>query len=345
MFKIKSKIHDYHVEFIDELKMHSNEGDIFIIDSNVHKLYKKHLPKGVFNVLTIASSESAKEFKEINFLISCILLNGFKKNNRIVAIGGGVIQDISGFIASILFRGVDWVFYPTTLVSQADSCIGGKTSINFAGYKNLIGTFYPPKVVFIWDKFLRTLPEEEMMSGYGEILHYYMLFGKRNWIWELKRHCGWDAVLDSNIFVKKSLGLKRKYVLEDEFDKGIRNLFNYGHTFGHAIESLTKFRIKHGIAVTIGMDMANFLSMRRGFITEKQFTSMRKMIEFNFVEWKDFNVYRFIKILQSDKKNTCENINFILPHEKVFKKTAIKNDWQLISDLKEYKKWAISILK
>ncbi len=340
MFEIKSKIRNYTVEFQDKIKIDFQKDDFLFVDENVHRLYKKQFPK-TKNIFVIRASEQAKEFKEINLIITQLLLMNFKKNNRIVVVGGGAVQDVAGFVSSILFRGVKWVFYPTTLVAQADSCIGSKTSINFCGRKNIIGTFYPPSKITICTKFLETLPEQEIKSGIGEILHYLILFGKGKEIHDLEGslalfECdyGSDCLLP---WIKMSLRLKKRYVLLDEFDKGIRNLFNYGHTFGHACESISNFNLPHGLAVTKGMDMANWLAWKFGLITKKRYDYLTGLIEFNIPEFTIKSAKQFIQIMSADKKNTENSINFILPFANTeFIKVPIKNDSLLLNQIQEY---------
>jgi len=158
--EIKSNIHNYYVEFgsIKDLKL--NNGDFIIIDSFVDGILENlfNSKENKFSKYVINSTENDKEYSEISIVIDNIIKSGFKKNNKIIAIGGGVVQDIAGFISSIIFRGVKWVFYPTTLLSQGDSCIGGKTSINFKDLKNQLGNFYPPNEIVIDTNFIKTLP-------------------------------------------------------------------------------------------------------------------------------------------------------------------------------------------
>jgi 3-dehydroquinate synthase len=340
--KIKYSIRDYTVELVPEIKIDFRKGDFLFVDESVYKLYKKQLPK-TKNIFVIKATEYSKEWKELTTIIEALILSGFKKNNRLICVGGGVIQDVTGFIASILYRGVAWVFYPTTLVSQADSCIGGKTSINFDNYKNLIGTFYPPSQVFICTKFLETLPKDEIKSGIGEMLHYFVLFDNiylRSGTFE--QDCNNHFMLHPDMmdfYIKESLVQKSAIIEQDEFDKGIRNLFNLGHTFGHALESVSNYKLQHGLAVTKGMDMAFWLAWKRNYISKRRMDYLRAHIEFNMPEFKITDVKKFIEALSHDKKNTDNFINFILPFRKSdFRKIAIKNDDQLLKDIAEYNK-------
>lgn len=325
MFEVKSKIRNYTVQFSEKIKIDFQKGDFLFVDENVYRLYKNKLPK-TSNTFILKANESTKDFGNVSSIINLLLLSKFKKNNRLVVVGGAVCQDIIGFVASILYRGVEWVFYPTTLVAQADSCIGGKTSINYGGIKNIIGTFYPPSQVFICTKFLKTLPEDERRSGIGEMLHYFVLNNLKSSIED-----------QDHIIIGESLKIKKSVIEKDEFDKGARNLFNYGHTFGHSLESISNFKLKHGVAVTKGMDMANWIAWKRRYITKKRYLHLKSLIAFNMPDYKIPDVKKFVEILSHDKKNIDNCVNFILPYGKSeFRKIPIKNNKQLIKDISEY---------
>lgn len=339
---IKSALRDYSVEFESNIKIDFKPGDFLFVDENVYRLYKSKLPK-TKNIFIIKAGEKSKEFKSLHRIINALIELGFKKNNRMIVVGGATIQDACGFIASILYRGVEWHFYPTTLVAQADSCIGGKTSINFGKYKNLIGTFYPPFKIVVCDEFRSTLKEQEIRSGIGEILHYYLIAHSiQDLIW---------IVRDYHTMIKNPSGLicfrhivpplriKRTVIEKDEFDKNERQLFNYGHTFSHGIESLSNFKLPHGLAVTLGMDMANYLAWKKGLITKQRFDGLHSLIAFNIPKFKITNIKKLIEVLSHDKKNTGKDINFILPvGETGFKKVPVKNDHKLFKIISEYAK-------
>ncbi len=339
MFKIESKIQNYEVVFNEYFFV--NPGDVILMDAGVYKIYPQ-LTFNYKNTLLITANEEAKGFDKIQKYIDKILGWEFKKSGRLIAIGGGVIQDITGFIASVLFRGVTWYFVPTTLLSQADSCIGGKTSINFKGYKNLIGTFYPPEKIFLNVSLLKTLPENQIRSGLGEILHYYIVSNADQKITQL--HADYEALLNQDEptllkHIQYSLELKKKVIEADEFDTNQRIIFNYGHTFGHAMEALSGFTIPHGIAVNEGMRMANYLAYKREFINQERYSALDNSL-FDYtqaISKNKFGISEFLFILSKDKKAGADHIHFILPHDGTyFKKTAIKNDGQLKADIQEY---------
>lgn len=319
--RIKSYRGQYELRRTDdiasELDIVVRDGDFIIIDENVLGLHGEILGKFADRdrCIKITPDEHKKSYENIGRAIDGILESGFKKNNRIIAVGGGVIQDICAFTASILFRGVGWVFVPTNLLTQADSCIGSKTSVNFGSYKNQLGGFYPPSLILVDGRFLKTLSMREIRSGLGEILHYFLVGGADD-MNRFDREC-LPAMKDSllmNGLIDRSLEIKKAMVERDEFDEGPRNIFNYGHSFGHALESCTEYDMPHGIAVCFGMDMANTLSMRLGMIDEETLLRMRKIIYKICMPW-DFpqiDTDKFFQYLKKDKKNHGTSYRLIL---------------------------------
>lgn len=318
---VQSSKHPYNVLFVDDylpvFKKHIMPGDVVLIDANILQINRDQLTPLLENIfhIVIKPSEKQKSFHGVAPFINQLIEAGFRKNNRLIAVGGGVVQDITAFISSILFRGVDWFFYPTTLLAQCDSCIGSKTSINFGDYKNQLGGFYPPKEIIIDVNFLKTLSALDFRSGMGEMLHYYLVSGEEDFQRIMREYD--VAFTDPEVLgelVYHSLNIKREYVEKDEFDQGPRNVFNYGHTFGHAIETLTDYAIPHGIAVSIGMDLANHLSVKKGYITPGEYERMRLLLQKN---WADvclptIAINDFIALLKKDKKAVGAEIRVIL---------------------------------
>ena len=310
-FKVISIIHDYKVQFIHDfvqtLGSELCDGDFLIIDNKIKSLYPSDLAPFLdkYSTIGIDANEHQKSYEGVIPIIQTLINSGFRKNHRLVAIGGGITQDITAFIASIMYRGVKWIYFPTTLLAQGDSCIGSKTSINFGDYKNQVGGFYPPNKIFIYPEFLASLSENELSSGMGEMLHYFVVSGEEDF--RMYESNFKEAFLDKSILAKiilKSLSIKKKYIEKDEFDQNIRQVFNYGHSFGHAIESLTKYRIPHGIAVSFGMDMANYISVKMGLIDDVVRDEIRVITKFI---WKGYSlrgidVQTFINALSKDKK-------------------------------------------
>lgn len=272
---IKSNLKDYDVYFENDSgfvqKLADIENAVFIVDENVWKLHKdknlRALPAE--RVIVLPVREEVKNIDTVCALYEKIMAYSPRKNMNLISIGGGIIQDITGFVASSLYRGINWIFVPTTLLAQVDSCIGAKTSLNFKQFKNLVGTFYAPKEIHIFPEFLQTLHQEDFYSGIGEMAKLHLMAGAektREFIAALpgldKRE---NAVLSR--LTHNCLHIKKSYIEEDEFDTGRRNLLNYGHCFGHAVESATNFAVPHGQAVVLGMMLANKVSVARGVLS------------------------------------------------------------------------------
>jgi len=345
-FKIKSIINNYSVEFIEDfvtvLKKEVKSGDVFIIDNKIKELYPKVIDS-VQNdnlLIEIEATESRKSYEGLIPIINKLISKGFRKNHRLIGIGGGITQDITAFTASIMYRGVEWLFFPTTLLAQGDSCIGSKTSINFGEYKNQVGGFYPPKKIFIDLKFLDSLSIEDLKSGFGEMCHYFIVAGPKDF--KQYVHDYENAYKDSRVLarmISKSLKIKKSYIEIDEFDRGKRQVFNYGHSFGHAIETLTNYEVPHGIAVSYGMDMANYVSVHYNFLSPKIRRDIRKFLS---KIWKGFSIKnldvdKFCNALAKDKKNIGSELRLILckGYGEVFK-APVKNDEKFKSIILRY---------
>ena len=243
------------------------------------------------------------------------------------------------------------VFFPTSLLAQGDSCIGSKTSINFGKFKNQVGGFYPPNKIFVDSKFLDSLSKEEIQSGLGEMAHYFVVSGEEDFERfknEYSRVFNNKNIL--NGLIARSLEIKKSYIEIDEFDKNERQVFNYGHSFGHAIESLTSYKIPHGIAVSIGMDMANFISMKKGYISSEIRENSKELFEkiwFGHSEKvKNLDVKIFLNALSKDKKNKGDLLGLILKkgYGNVFKDFT-KNDEVFKLWITEYFKNELNYIK
>jgi len=315
ILKVKSASGEYKVSFLDE----THDFDRFIRDLNavrkkdhlifiVDECLKKHL--NILNrpVLYLEANEEQKSYDGVGKVIEKLLEMGVTKDTHIVAIGGGVIQDTASFVASILFRGISWSFYPSTLLAQGDSCIGSKTSINFKKHKNQLGNFYPAESVWIHTKFLESLPELQIYSGLGEMLHYFFVASDERVEFFSKNIDNLKNLIRSALYIKSA------YIEVDEFDKKERRVFNYGHSFGHALESVLSYEIPHGLAVCYGMDMANYVSMKFGYISKEQYNKYNSVLYriYSKYELPDFDIGEFEKALKRDKKNKDDEYGLIL---------------------------------
>ncbi len=318
---IKSSIKDYKLSFVDNfdksmLKIYKN-GDFIILDKKILKLYSKQInhQKWKNNIIVIEASENQKSFLQLAPIIDRLIKEGFRKNNNLFSIGGGIIQDITAFIASIMYRGVSWIHIPTTLLAQGDSCIGSKTSINFGKFKNQLGNFYSPKQIIIDVNFLKTLDESDLISGLGEMAHYFLVSSRKDFLYF--KNDFYNAKNDLDVLKKliiRSLEIKKSYIEIDEFDQNERQVFNYGHSFGHALESLTNYRIPHGIAVSIGMDMSNFMSVKYGYMKDKDRQEMRALLKNVWAGYSidDIKLKDMEDALRKDKKNENGKLGLIL---------------------------------
>jgi 3-dehydroquinate synthase len=292
----------------------------FIIDDKVAGLYAQEL-SGVLaspSVLRIEATEENKSLDKFPAYVEQLVSQGIRRGHVLVAIGGGIIQDITCFLAATLLRGLKWHFYPTTLLAQADSCIGSKSSINVGKIKNVLGTFTPPRQITISTRVLTTLDELELRSGIGEMLKVHGIDGPASFdriAADYPRLTTDSETLQR--YIRRSLEIKKAIIEQDEFDRGIRNVMNYGHSFGHAIESATGFCVPHGIAVTIGVDMANFVAAQTGRSDARHYARMHPTLAANFAGFEETEVPfdPFMSALAKDKKNTGSNLNLILPDE------------------------------
>lgn len=328
---IKSRIRDFEVEFVDNFSFVDNLLDIknyiVIVGKTVYKHYKdtifNRFPKDHLIVLQL--DEQRKTLGTVIEIYKKLLPLTAKKNLTLISFGGGINQDVTGFVASTLYRGVNWIYVPTTLLAMADSSVGLKTSLNHESYKNVLGTFYPPSKIFICTDFLNTLQKTDYLSGVGEIIKF-MLMKKdsiRNLdnsikkIEKLKLKNDKEFILNT---IKESIEIKKSYMEGDEFDLGKRNLLNYGHELGHALEATSNFAIPHGIGVIIGIIFANFVSIQRGFIDVKLNEKINKYLllpNINTVKLKKeyFSKEILLEKIKKDKKRISEKLPLVLPNK------------------------------
>ena len=311
----------YKARFVDALiealPIDKQQTAHFIVDARVAELYADSLSAALnaSSVLKLTANETAKNLNRFPDYVSHLVKHGLRRDHLLVGIGGGIIQDITCFLAATMLRGVKWYFIPTTLLAQADSCIGSKSSINADAAKNILGTFTPPNEAVICTRFLDTLDEHDLRSGIGEILKVHAIEGPATFEKIARDYpkLTTDRAL-LTYYIHRALEIKKPYIEEDEFDRGRRNVFNYGHSFGHAIEAATNFAVPHGIAVTMGMDMANFVAMRcYGY--DAAHGRMHATLRENYRGFENQVVPldRFLTAIGKDKKNTGNDLTLILP--------------------------------
>ena len=313
---VNSFYKNYSVSFESDLNL---DNDFIIADKNVYNLYSNKFYK---QPILIEAIESRKNINSSIYVCQELLKKNIKKNTKVIVIGGGITQDICGFAMNILFRGIDWIYIPTTLLSQADSCIGSKTSLNLDSYKNIIGTFYPPSKIIINSEFLKTLENKDYFSGLGEIVKLHLIGGSLSF---KQLNLTIDKLINKNLIelqdsIKRCLYIKQQFIEQDELDLNKRQILNFGHTFGHAIESETNYEIPHGLAVVFGIILANKISNKIGLLSEDTMKDIYQIL-INIIKQAGINSDilqsldkdSLIQKTKKDKKNTSDsNINMIL---------------------------------
>ncbi|MBY0440524.1 MAG: 3-dehydroquinate synthase [Mycobacteriaceae bacterium] len=268
---IKSGQGDYPVDFVDDVELvpaiiNPVPETFVLIDEALVELYGDALTLLLaYPTYRIRADEESKTLTGVSLFVDWLLANKATRSAQIVAIGGGVIQDVAAFACHIYYRGVSWTFVPTTLLSQADSCIGAKSSINVLPLKNQLGVFHSPRHVVICSQFLTSLPQLEVDSGYGEI-YKLALTNDGAFFTELTGALSNGGHRNPQLLelIRKALNSKRLVIEQDEHESDLRRVLNYGHSFGHALEALTGNAVPHGLAVMWGMDLINFLGVGWG---------------------------------------------------------------------------------
>ena len=283
----------------------------------IQKVYRISKATSKVFAFTLNQGESSKSLGNFQKIINCLIEQQFDRSDAIIAVGGGVVGDISGYVASSYLRGIQFIQIPTTLLAQVDSSVGGKTAINIPAGKNLVGAFYNPKGVIIDTSSLHSLPTREFKAGLAEVIKYGLIQNKKllsllshNIVDILDRQPG---IVEQIIF--ESLKTKAKIVTQDEKETGIRAILNFGHTFGHAIEAHGKYKkILHGEAVAKGMLVASKISCLEGFISKNEFLKIHSLLEaYGFDLSLDQYKYLDLKpFIFRDKKMQGGSLNLIL---------------------------------
>jgi len=313
---IKSKIRNYTLHFDVDLnnKFKNIKNPFFIIDKKVSTLFKfKDINKN--NSIIVNSSENQKQYSNIEKFFAILMTLKVNRDTTLVAIGGGVVQDLSSFIAMTYFRGIKWIFVPTTLISQADSCIGSKVSINLKKYKNSIGGYYPPELIFLNTDFINFLSKKHLKSGIGEMAHYFFLSNSVNFkiFKKFINKFDYKNLNDLKKIIHINLNIKKKIIEQDEFEKNERLLLNYGHTVGHALETYSNFTIPHGVAVSYGMNFENFVSFKMKYINLNQYIEYKNLLMIIYKNYSfTYDANKLLKIITTDKKNSKNTIRLIL---------------------------------
>ena len=313
--KIKSDTGDCVVmigERLENLKAHLPvESPIIITDVNVRDLWGAYFPPGP--VITIGTGEKIKSFDTLGTIYDQLIEIEADRSSFIVGIGGGIVCDIAGFVASTYMRGVRFGFVSTTLLSQVDASVGGKNGVNFRGYKNIVGVFNQPEFVICDLNVLSTLPREELLCGFAEIVKHGAIADK-NMFDYIEKHHSRALALDLSVIEKlvyDSVIIKSSIVNQDAREKGLRRKLNFGHTFGHAIEKT--LQVRHGEAVSAGMVLASKLSVKRGDLQDPDAARISGLLEkYGLPVRLPYDGNQVLAAIRMDKKRQGNSIKFVL---------------------------------
>ena len=313
---------DRKILFLDDknLLSHIDKYDhVFIIThSKIENLIKGSIFFDFeYKSIIIDEGEGAKDLKTIDKIINVLALSGCNRDSLVVGLGGGVISDITGFVASIYMRGIDHILVPTTLLGMVDAAIGGKTGVNFLNQKNLIGTFKQPENIYIDLLFLNSLDKKEILNGFSEIVKYGLIYDKDlffDLVDNFDNLISLENINQLKEIIIKCYSFKESVVAQDQFDKGKRMILNFGHTIGHAIEAYYQDEnISHGDAVYYGMIAESYISYKMGFLSDQEYQNIFKFI-FSIPKQKisNLNVNKILEYIKMDKKQSINNNRFIL---------------------------------
>jgi 3-dehydroquinate synthase len=284
---------------------------VIITDDNVFKLYGNRFPE--FPIICIAPGEKSKRLEVIGNLAEKLLGFSIDRNAFLLGIGGGVVCDITGFLASIYMRGIKFGFVSTTLLSQVDASTGGKNGINLGTVKNVLGVFRQPEFVICDPSMLLSLPEDEYKSGLGELIKTGMI-RDAGLITEIEQNFKSISGRENELLIRlifRSIENKAEVVREDEKEKGLRMILNFGHTFGHVIETLAG--IKHGLAITAGMMIAVDISVENGLLAKSERDRFKSLVlKYDLLREYRISDDKFEKFILMDKKKSDSDINFVM---------------------------------
>lgn len=302
-------------EVANELKKTVKAKKILIVtDTNVAPLHLNALKSLLLNDYTcfvhiLESGEEHKNFDSVLGILSALQQNGFDRDDAVIALGGGVVGDISAFSASVYMRGIDFINVPTTLLSQVDSSVGGKTGIDFGGAKNIVGSFYQPKLVICDTDLLKTLPPEIFSDGCAEVIKYAFI-GNEKLLSVIED--GIEKNVDEVVY--RCVCHKNDVVSSDEFDRGGRAVLNFGHTIGHAVESLSNYSVSHGKAVAIGMKVITEACEKAHICQKGVLGKLLSVLSSNGLSAEcGYSANDLIEVIRKDKKKSGDSVSVIVP--------------------------------
>lgn len=319
---IRSGQGDYRVDFVARLddllpRLLDIPRPLVLADRTIARVYGQALAPLFerYPVLLLDATEDEKTLAGITKVVNWLQQGNATRQSVLLTVGGGIIQDIATFASHAYYRGISWMFVPTTLLSQCDSCIGAKCGINLNAFKNQLGVFHAPAQVVICAQFLDTLADQDVASGYGEILKL-LYTGSRADFDTLKHAVERGGLRNPDLLalIRASLEFKKRVIEEDEYEKDLRRILNYGHTFGHALEALTAHEVPHGLAVAWGIDLVNYLATRRGLLAETDYQEVHAFIQ-RHLPWRLKQSVAAAALIQGsrrDKKVADGQVSLIL---------------------------------
>jgi len=314
------------IPFLIKENLGNVQKGLIVCDCNVYKLFGDEvfeICQTVFKTLEIfvfSAGEDSKNLETIKDMYALMLNSGLDRNSCVIALGGGVTGDMAGFAAATYMRGIDFIQLPTTLLADVDSSVGGKVGVDFLNAKNIIGAFYQPKLVYINISALSTLSRREFSAGLAEVIKYGASYSKELYNYidlnkEKLKDMNEDVLKET---IKKCCEIKAEIVAKDEKESDLREILNFGHTIGHAIESASGFNYLHGECVSIGMTAAFYISMQMGLVSRAEIESLKNLLNFFDLPLKaeGMDIKNIYELLFKDKKTRNNKIKFILPRGK-----------------------------
>jgi len=287
-----------------------SSGTVVITDNNVHRIYRDRFPD--IPVFQVKPGESSKKLEVIENLAERLMESGIDRSGFLLGIGGGVVCDITGFLASIYMRGIKFAYVSSTLLSQVDASTGGKNGVNLGSTKNVLGCFNQPEFVICDPVMLQTLPEEEYLSGISELIKTAIIGNAKLFGIIENNH---DAILKRDpalltMLISMAVNFKASVVSEDEKESGLRRILNFGHTYGHAFELYKSLR--HGYAVACGMELSAGFSLAKGYITDDEYTRIVQLLRrFKLLRPHQIPADQISQLIMHDKKKSGNEIHFV----------------------------------
>ncbi len=305
-------------EIDNHIKRYKKKYDkvFFITQKNILNIGEVSVLLKPYSTYICNDGEHCKTLSEYQSLIEYLATNQCNKNSLLIALGGGSVTDFCGFVASTYMRGISYINIPTTLLGMVDASIGGKTALNIGDKRNLVGTFQDATELIIYNKFLQSLSTDEIINGYAEIIKYALIMDKELFdmieqnIENLVKTINFELI---NKIIQTCLNHKIQIVKQDQHDHGIRNILNFGHTVGHALESYYQFKLSHGMGVLYGMKVASYLSYKNKNINQSQYHRITNLInKLGIKSLKDLEINKVLSFINTDKKNIGNKLNYIL---------------------------------